>query len=197
MQPPLRSERLLLRPYTLEDASTVQRLAGDRRVAEPTAAIPHPYPDGAAGSWISTHSDLFASREGASYAVTLASTTELVGTVSLLDISPLHARAEVGYWIGFQHWGSGYCSEAIGMLASFAEEHFGLTRLVGRCIGSNVASARVLKKAGFTLEGRQTKHFLHKGRYEDMLLFGRCSSTRGVASNSSYMDPPQVQETDR
>ena len=182
MQPLLRSERLLLRPYTLEDASTVQRLAGDWRVAEPTAAIPHPYPDGAAESWISTHPDLFASRKGSSYAVTLESTTELVGTVSLLDVSSIHARAEVGYWVGVQHWGSGYCTEAIGLLVSFAEAHFGLTRLVGRCIASNVASARVLEKAGFSLEGRQVKHLLHQGRYEDMLLFGRCNSARGVVS---------------
>jgi ribosomal-protein-alanine N-acetyltransferase len=181
VQPRIQSKRLLLRPYELEDASSVQRLAGDRRVAEPTAAVPHPYPDGAAQAWISTHSASFASRRGVSYAVTLASTTELVGTVSLLEISSLHARAEIGYWIGFEHWGFGYCTEALGMLTVFAEEALGLTRLIGRCIASNVGSARVLEKSGFSLEGRQAKHFLNKGgHYEDMLLFGRCSSTRNV-----------------
>lgn len=158
----------------------MQRLAGDRRVAEPTAAIPHPYPDGAAESWISTHSQLFASRKGVSFALVVES-SELVGTVSLLDVAPAHARAEVGYWVGVSHWGRGYCTEALGMLVAFAEDHFGLTRLVGRCIASNAASARVMEKAGFTLEGRQIKHVQRDGRYEDMLLFGRCSSARGEA----------------
>ena len=180
MQPSLRSLRLILRPYTIEDAPLVQLLAGDRRVAEPTAAIPHPYPAGAAESWIATHAGLFAARKAACFAITLAATGELLGTVSLLDIATMHARAEVGYWVGLQHWGRGYCSEAMGMLIGFAEEHFGLTRLVGRCVSSNVASARVMTKAGFVPEGRLIKHVQRGGRYEDMLLFGRCSSSRGV-----------------
>lgn len=181
MQPSLRSARLLLRPYALSDAPIVQRLAGDRRVAEPTAAIPHPYPDGAAELWISTHPELFASRKGVSFAITIESSTELIGTVSLLDVAAAHARAEVGYWVGVQHWGRGYCTEAIGALVSFAEEHLHLTRLVGRCVASNVASARVMEKAGFSLEGRQIKHVQRYDRYEDMLLFGRCSRSRGEA----------------
>jgi [ribosomal protein S5]-alanine N-acetyltransferase len=69
----------------------------------------------------------------------------------------------------------------VGTLIRFAEEQFGLTRLVGRCIGSNSASARVLEKSGFSLEGRQAKHILHEGQYEDMLLFGRCSAGRDAA----------------
>jgi ribosomal-protein-alanine N-acetyltransferase len=180
-QPSLRSERLLLRPYAFHDAPAVQSLAGDRRVAAPTAAIPHPYPDGAAAAWISTHRDLFASGKEATFAVTLAAGGELVGTVSLLDTSARHARAEVGYWVGLKYWGCGYCTEALGTLVRFAEEHFGLTRLVGRCIASNSASVRVLEKSGFSFEGRQAKHILHEGRHEDMLLFGRCSAARDAA----------------
>lgn len=179
MQPSLCSTRLILRPYTLADAPSVQRLAGDRRVAEPTAAIPHPYPAGAAESWISTHAGLFASRKGVCFAVTLGVTDELIGTVSLLDVAAAHARAEVGYWMGLSHWGRGYCTEAVGMLVTFAEEHWDLTRLVGRCVASNPASARVMEKAGFILEGQLIKHVLRGGRYEDMLLFGRCSPRRG------------------
>jgi RimJ/RimL family protein N-acetyltransferase len=179
MQPSLRSNRLLLRSYTLADAPIVQRLAGDRRVALPTAAIPHPYPDGAAESWISTHPELFAARKGVCFAITVGATAELVGTMSLLDIAAAHARGEVGYWVGLQHWGNGYCTEALHLLMSFAEEHFALTRLTGRCVASNVASARVMEKVGFSLEGRLIKHVLREGRYEDMLLFGRCSWNRG------------------
>jgi [ribosomal protein S5]-alanine N-acetyltransferase len=181
VQPTLRSPRLLLRPYVLADAPAVQRLAGDRRVAEPTAAIPHPYPDGAAESWISTHPGMFSTRKGASFAIIVESSTELVGTVSLLDLAAAHARAEVGYWVGVQHWGRGYCTEALGMLVRFAEDHFSLTRLVGRCIATNIASARVMEKVGFSLEGRQLQHVRRNDRFEDMLLFGRCAAQRGEA----------------
>jgi [ribosomal protein S5]-alanine N-acetyltransferase len=45
--PTLRTRRLVLRPFSLDDAPEVERLAGAREVATATA-LPHPYPDGAA-----------------------------------------------------------------------------------------------------------------------------------------------------
>lgn len=71
--PVLETERLVLRPYSLADAQRVQEMCGDWAVASTTLALPHPYPDGAAEQWISTHGDSF--RQGSE--VTLAVTTHL------------------------------------------------------------------------------------------------------------------------
>jgi hypothetical protein len=54
-QPTLETPRLVLRPFTLEDAPAVQRLAGAKEVAATMLAVPHPYEDGIAEQWISTH----------------------------------------------------------------------------------------------------------------------------------------------
>jgi len=179
MQPVLESPRLSLRPYALADAPEVQRLAGDARVAETTTAIPHPYPDGAAACWIAGHAAAFANGEEVIYAIALRRTGELVGTVSLFDVSHADARAELGYWVAVEHWGQGYCTEAVRVLMRFAQEHLKATRIVARCMARNPASARVMEKAGLRREGLLPKHVCRNGVFEDMLLYGLVLPGRG------------------
>lgn len=57
--PTLRTGRLVLRTFALEDAPSVQKLSGAREIARTTRPIPHPYPDGEAERWISTHRAAF------------------------------------------------------------------------------------------------------------------------------------------
>jgi RimJ/RimL family protein N-acetyltransferase len=52
-RPTLKTKRLILRPHTLDDAKELQRLIGDRAIADTTTNIPHPYEDGMAEEWIS------------------------------------------------------------------------------------------------------------------------------------------------
>ncbi len=172
MQPHLRTPRLVLRPFTIADADDVQRIAGDVRVAEPTANVPHPYPDGAAQAWIASHADMFSAGTGVVYAVTSAENGELLGAVQLAHRSTLHRRAELGYWIAFAHWSNGICSEAVGALIHYAHHELGLSRIVCSCLPKNIGSARVIQKAGFLLEGRLVKHVNHRGAFEDLLTYG-------------------------
>ena len=68
---PNRAGLRVLRPFRTADADEVQRLAGDRAVADTTLNIPHPYEDGMAEKWISNHRDWFERGEQAVFAVTL------------------------------------------------------------------------------------------------------------------------------
>ena len=93
----LTSERLILRPFALSDAADVQRLAGDFAVADTTRVVPHPYLDGMAEDWISTHeppSDVAIHLE---LAAVERKSNALVGAVSLVAISHQDSRAEMGY----------------------------------------------------------------------------------------------------
>lgn len=169
----LHTPRLLLRPFVLADGPTVRQLAGDARVAEFATAVPHPYPEGVAEQWIAGHAQAARELRELHYAVTLRDSGALLGAMSLLDLQPQHARAEIGYWIGVPHWGQGYAGEAAARLVAHAHEGCRLTRVAGRCLARNLASARVLEKAGLLREGRLALHVLQNGRYEDVLLFGR------------------------
>jgi ribosomal-protein-alanine N-acetyltransferase len=53
----LKTQRLSLRPFHLDEAADAQKLAGDPAVATTTLTIPHPYPDGAAAMWIDSQAE--------------------------------------------------------------------------------------------------------------------------------------------
>src|SRR5690606_655549 len=101
--PLVETERLILRAFRPDDASDVQRLAGDRLVADTTLNVPHPYLDGMADEWISRHQPAFAQGSGVTFAITSKVDGSLIGAMSLMGMAPGH-QAELGYWIGSQYW---------------------------------------------------------------------------------------------
>ncbi len=102
----LATERLLLRPFVLDDAPAVQRLVSAYEIAENTLLIPHPYPEGAAADWIARHGK---TANNHTFAITLDG--EAIGAIGL-DVQPEHDRGEIGYWLGLPYWGRGYMTEA-------------------------------------------------------------------------------------
>ena len=176
-QPILETVRLLLRPFRLADADQVQRLAGDRPVADTTLNVPHPYEDGLAEKWISNHRDWFERRQQAVFAVTLKkSAGTLIGTVGLrIEIGD--QRAELGYWIGRHYWNQGYCTEAARAVLQFGFEQLGLNRIFAHHFLRNSASGRVMQKLGMTHEGRLRQHVKKWDAFEDLELYGILKET--------------------
>lgn len=169
--PVITTPRLVLRPFALEDAPTVQRLAGAREVAAMVSHIAHPYPDGAAELWIATHAPDFAQGVGLTEAITRQSDGALLGAVSLM-LAPEHRRAELGYWLGVPYWSEGYMTEAAGALVDYGFRELGLRRIFARHFGSNPASGRVMLKIGMRLEGTLREHDIKWGRIEDDVYYG-------------------------
>jgi [ribosomal protein S5]-alanine N-acetyltransferase len=84
IQPTLQTDRLILRPFTLNDAPNVYRLVRVREIADTTLAIPHPYTPGMAEAWISTHQDGFEKGESDHFAISLREGGKLVGAIGML-----------------------------------------------------------------------------------------------------------------
>ncbi|MDI5933781.1 GNAT family N-acetyltransferase [Halomonas kalidii] len=169
-QPVLESARLRLRPFELCDAARIRELAGDERIADVTAHIPHPYPDGAAERWIATHRNSWERGTGMIYAMMLTD-GPLIGVVSITDIS--NSTGELGYWVGVPYWGHGYCTEAVRALASFSAEFETLARLQARHLTRNPASGRVLLKAGFNHCGRAVTACGYRQKNEPVEIYER------------------------
>lgn len=170
--PMLRTERLILRPFMLDDASTVQRLAGAWEVADTTLNLPHPYEDGVAEEWIAGHREAYQQNRRLPLAITLAGSGALIGAISLMSFSDRHRRAELGYWIGREWWGHGYCTEAARAMLRFGFEQLGLNRIVAQHMTRNPASGRVMQKIGMEHEGTLRQHFRKNDRFEDMECYG-------------------------
>ncbi|HUV94712.1 MAG TPA: GNAT family N-acetyltransferase [Anaerolineae bacterium] len=169
--PTLRTERLVLRAFKLSDAADVQRMAGAREIASPTINIPHPYEDGMAELWISSHRGASERGELVPLAITLSADGTLIGAISLgLDQS--HERAELGYWIGAPYWGQGYCTEAARAILGYGFGVLGLHRIHSSHFARNPASGRVMQKLGMTREGCLRHHVKKWDAFEDLAVYG-------------------------
>ncbi len=91
-----------------------------------------------------------------------------------LFIDPADQRlARIGYTIAKPFWNRGLATEAVAGLTDFAFGRFGLHRITASVDPRNVASCRVLEKAGFVKEAhfRQSEWF--KGQWADDAVYAR------------------------
>lgn len=146
-QAELVTDRLLLRPFRMTDASQVQILAGDKAVSDMTANIPYPYEDGMAEHWIASHPARLMTGDAIVYAITIKSCDQLIGCMSLQGLST--ETPELGYWIGKEYWGAGYCTEACQVFIEYCLESIKAHSIFARAILHNSASMNVLLKCGF------------------------------------------------
>ena len=165
----IRTSRLLLRRLTPADAPAVQRLAGEREIAENTLHIPHPYPEGAAAAWIERQAEQCDS--GKALILAMVADGELVGAIGIHDWND-HDRAELGYWVGVPYWGRGYATEAGLALLAHSFGVLRLNRVFAIHYSRNPASGRVLQKIGMRQEGLMPQHIKKWGVYVDAVCYG-------------------------
>jgi [ribosomal protein S5]-alanine N-acetyltransferase len=169
--PVLRTTRLVLGRFLPEDASELQRLAGERAIADTTLSIPHPYTLDHALAWIGTQRREAVRRRSANFAVRVPSGPSLVGCVGLRDIDPEHLQAELGFWIGREWWGSGYATEAAREVVRYAFDQLGLNRIYAHHMVRNPAAGVVLRRIGMRQEGVLRERVRKWGVYEDVVVY--------------------------
>jgi len=106
---------------------------------------------------------------------------EPIGGIGVMLGSDVHRlTAELGYWLAEPYWGKGIMSNAVREFSTFALKNFGLIRLHAEPYAFNLASARVLEKAGYVLEGRQVANAIKDGAIIDTFCYAR---TQNVPSD--------------
>jgi ribosomal-protein-alanine N-acetyltransferase len=96
----------------------------------------------------------------------------IIGTCTLHHIHQQNRRAEVGYALGRQFWGSGYMHEALGALIGHAFADLQLHRLEADIDPRNTSSARSLERLGFRREGHLRERWIVGDEISDSALYG-------------------------
>jgi len=155
----LKTKRLLLRPFKMDDAAALQNQCGNLNVARMTSRIPHPYPDGAAEQWIAAQEALC--RNGQEFTFCVEHDGAMIGAVGLRRAHG--GTYELGYWLAEPRWGQGFATEAAGRAVAFAFDDLEAARVCAGHYVDNPASGRVLEKCGFRYTSTNTQWSLARG----------------------------------
>ena len=121
-------------------------------------------------------SDVSDLRKYATYRWFVAVDGEIVGTVSLKNISHSMGYGEIGYGVAETRHGRGIATEAVTMLANKIFTETALRKLIAYVHDQNRASCRVLEKLGFQQEGFLREHYVIKGIPVNEILYGLLKS---------------------
>lgn len=141
--PVLETERLVLRAPRFEDARAIAAVAGDRRIAEMTANLPHPYAEKDAENWIANA----WSGPDHPFLITLKTNGAPIGATGF--VMPELGDPEIGYWLATAHWGKGYATEAARAVVDHLFAEHGVSAVAAAARVVNPGSRRVIEKCGF------------------------------------------------
>lgn len=167
---PIRTVRLLIRPWRESELDSYHALHGDPDVTR------YLYHDAlsreqAAERMSSLRTGIEGEHKWLNLAVELAASGEVVGDVGLCWRSDEHLQAEVGYTLMRVHRGRGYATEAAEAMVRVAFEDLGAHRVCGRADARNEPSARVLERLRMRREGRLVENERVKGEWVDELVY--------------------------
>ena len=141
------TRRLVLRAPIRGDVPDLVKHADNRNVARWLARLPSPYTRADAIAFV----EIFAQRaDERPFVITLDDAAIGVVGFSFHEGRP----PELGYWLGEPFWGQGYATEAVRGLIDAAQATGLYGLIAARCVADNIASAKVLEKAGFKATGR-------------------------------------------
>ena len=148
----LETERLMLRRPTLADVKAIASLANDRRIAENARRLPHPYSQDDAVAFVRG-----IANDKRETVFLIENNHTPIGMVGVDWRQP--EAPELGYWLGFEHWGQGFGTEAARAVIDFAFEEFEIEHLISGARVANPSSRNILEKCGFQWSGVELHRF--------------------------------------
>ena len=171
--PELKTERLLLRRLTANDANEIFFLRSNEDVLrflgkEPTKSIAE------AEEFIAKINKSVDENESILWGIALLSDpSKIIGTICLWNLKPENYRGEIGYVLHPAHWRKGIMKEAINCVVDYGFDIVKLHSIEAMLTPANIASSAVLESTGFVKEGHLKESFYFRGEFEDAMIYSR------------------------
>ena len=169
---PIRTERLLIRPFQEGDLAAYFDRRNDPDVAR-YQDWELPYPMERAEKVVSAVAAMDGPQDEHWWMAVVCDpvTGEIFGDVGA-ELSWQGRTAEVGYTFAKEHWGQGYATEALEALVAYLFDEIDVTRVCGMLHPDNPASAMVLERTGLLFEGETKSSFWVGDELSDDWIYG-------------------------
>lgn len=161
-------KNIVLRQWQEGDEYDLVKYANNESVSKYLMdSFPFPYTHADAKQWI-----CFAKQgiDACNLAIVLEG--EVIGGIGVKkQIDVYRKSAELGFWLGEKHWNKGIMTIAVRQMIEIAFEKLNIIRLFANVFSDNKASASVLEKAGFELEGTLKSAIYKNGKTMDQLVY--------------------------
>ena len=143
--PVLETERLILRPLTMDDLDAVFKWAGDPRVNK--YMIYPLYKNKEEGiEWLKS---LYQDDDKKDFGFVLKETGELIGSGGIY-YHPERGLWSIGYNLAYDYWTRGFTTEAMEKIIEWGRQELGVKEVAATFAVENVGSRRVMEKLGMT-----------------------------------------------
>lgn len=160
----------ILRPWRMEDVPALaSTLSNEKILRNLRDGLPYPYTEKDAAAYLSA---VLAAPAEELFAFAITVEGKVVGNITAERQRNIHRQtAELGYYLGEAFWGRGIMTSAVRQICHDVFAESDILRIFAQPFAENIASCRVLEKAGFTQEGVLRKNAVKNGRVLDMKLY--------------------------
>jgi RimJ/RimL family protein N-acetyltransferase len=157
-------QKINIRNWQISDAQALAAVANNRNVWNSIRnEFPSPYTVMNALAWIKHANE---EKPVANFAIEIGHV--VAGNISCMWHKDVYAKTvEVGYFIGENYWGKGIASAAVALMLEAIKKNKEIVRIEAKIFGGNGASARVLEKNNFVLEGIRKNAIFKNGVIAD------------------------------
>lgn len=159
-----------IRKWELADAKDLAAALSNTKIQDNLRdGLPYPYTEQDGIDYISA---MLSADENDTFAFAITVEEKVIGSIGVFRQGNIHRQtAEVGYYIAEEYWGKGIMTEAIKQVCKYVFDKSDIIRIYAEPFAYNVASCRVLEKAGFQYEGTLRKNAIKNGKVIDMKMY--------------------------